>query len=132
MARERTKAALKQVKADGTYQSEAELQRICQDMLTRAGLLHWRNPVQGSLYTLNGRTFMRPSPIQGFPDISFLSPLGVLYCAEFKSTKGKPSPKQIEWINALNESGARAKIIRTKEEMITFIVECLGGNVNIM
>lgn len=103
--------------------SEAELLSTCLRLLKNANILHWRNPVQASLYTRNGKTFMRPSPIKGFPDISFLGPDGRLFCAELKSKKGRLSEDQEIWLMNLNASGARACVIRNPQEMIDFIAE---------
>lgn len=100
-------------------------------MLERAGMLWWRNPVQGTLYSMNGKTFMRPSPIAGFPDVSFLGIGGILYCVEFKAAKGRLSDKQKKWLNDLNTAGAKAYMVKTPLEMAAVIEESLGGDIQI-
>lgn len=41
----------------------------------------------------------------GFPDYCIVGPYGVLFL-EIKGDKGKPSPKQLEWIEMLSGAGA--------------------------
>jgi hypothetical protein len=102
-------------------QTEADLLRMAAAYLSSRGITWWRNPVQGSLYTVGSKTFMRPSPIKGFPDLSFLSRSGVLCCIELKTTKGRIRPEQVEWIDKLNAANAPTRIIRTFEELVEFV-----------
>lgn len=60
----------------------------------------WRTPVQGDA--------------KGFPDL-LLTREGDLLFAELKSEKGKVSPEQQQWIDALKKTGHPAEIWRPSD-----------------
>lgn len=53
----------------------------------------------------------------GLSDISCLHN-GKFYALELKAPKGKPSPKQEEYLQRVNESGGVGRVIRSLEEVM--------------
>lgn len=67
---------------------------------------------------------------KGFPDISIFVPSKKYpaYFIELKTSKGKPSQEQIEWIDRLQRWGYKAEIVKTDdpEVLIKKVCEYLG------
>jgi thiamine monophosphate synthase len=59
--------------------------------------------------------------MKGFPDIAGIMPNGMFWAIELKTETGKLSKEQTEWIAALNQSGATAVVLRTKDEIADFV-----------
>lgn len=89
--------------------SEAELQQLVLDVASAYGVLAY--------HTHDSR---RSQP--GFPDLVLVGSTGVLY-VELKSTKGRLSPMQIYWLNALHEAGQRAQVWRPADWPTTIVDE---------
>ena len=64
---------------------------------------------------------MKKSSIKGFPVLAGVFGDGRFWAAEIKTETGKLSPEQIDWLTKLNHSGAMAVVLRSKEEIDTFI-----------
>jgi len=73
------------------------------------------------LHNVGGKLIMKKSAIKGFPDLAGVFGDGRFWAAELKTETGKLSPEQIDWLTKLNHSGAMAVVLRSKEEIDTFI-----------
>jgi hypothetical protein len=62
----------------------------------------------------------------GFPDWVFCGPGGVMY-RELKTEKGKVSPNQETWINALLQAGCDARVWRPADLLNLRIAHELGA-----
>lgn len=111
---------------------ESELSAICKSLLEYSGLLWWRVANGPVIHRLgkgkNVRTFMKKSPIAGFPDFAGLTPTGVFWALELKTEKGKVMPHQMDWIDRINESNGISAIARSPDHIRIFI-ETVGGRV---
>jgi hypothetical protein len=97
---------------------ESELLSFAITCLKQSGLVWWRvanGPVKHG-------GILKKSPIKGFPDIAGVMPNGRFFAIELKAADGKLSEDQIGWITKLNQSGAMAVVLRTKDELKEFIL----------
>ena len=112
--------------------TEAELQKICKQLLAQSGLLFWRVSNGPVIHRLgsgkNVRTFMKKSEIAGFPDFAGVTKEGTFFALELKSEKGKVSPEQMDWQDRLSDSNAIVGVARTPDHIRQFIATC-GGRV---
>ena len=83
--------------------------------------LFWRQNLGGVMHTLHGKTFRRPNPMTGFPDIAGVSSSGHLWCIELKSEKGVLSKQQKEWIKLLSENEVKVLVGRDFATVRKFI-----------
>ena len=104
-----------------TKEKESDLLSYALAALKRSGLLYWRVANGAVLHNIGGKMIMKKSPIKGFPDLAGVFGDGRLWAIELKTSTGKLSPEQVEWITKLNHSGAMAVVLRSREEINTFI-----------
>lgn len=101
---------------------ESELLSFALQRLRQSGLVAWRVPNGPVMHSTNGgQKVFKKSPIKGFPDIAGVLPNGKFFAIELKTEKGRLSPEQLEWITRLNMSGAMAIVLRSREEIDSFI-----------
>ena len=100
---------------------ESELLTFALKVLKQSGLVYWRVPNGPVMHSIAGKMIRKCSPMKGFPDIAGISPDGTFWAIELKTEKGRLSPEQSRWIAALNESGASAVVLRTKDEIVDFV-----------
>lgn len=103
---------------------ESDLLSYALTCLKQSGLVYWRVVNQATRHA----GVMKKSPIKGFPDIAGLMPNGKFWAAEIKTDVGKLSKEQIEWITKINMSNGFAVVLRSKEEIKTFIEALLKFN----
>lgn len=100
--------------------SESEIQREILDTLRRCGYSIWRMPLGGVRHSGGGT---KKNPLSGFPDLFGImkNRRGVLFAIEVKTTKGKVSPKQLEWNELLNALGAVSMIATSASEALEMV-----------
>ena len=75
----------------------------------------------GTCYTLDGRYFNTGVP-KGFPDLfGFRKSDGRAVFIEVKTPKGKPSAKQVKFLETMRKNGAIAGICRSAEDAVQLI-----------
>lgn len=89
------------------------------DLVTEESLLH---TVLDGLKRLGWLTYhtrysIRSAP--GFPDIVAVKPPWVLFI-ELKTTKGKVSPKQVEWLSVLRQTNRSAAFLLRPQHLDAF------------
>jgi hypothetical protein len=106
-----------------TEPKEAELLSYAVTILKQSGLVWWRVNNSPSLFNNKaGAVSFRKSPIKGFPDLAgMFAGSGRLFALEIKTTKGKVSPEQVDWIAKINKSGGMAVVLRSKAEIHQFV-----------
>jgi len=105
---------------------ESDLLRAAMDFLRGRRILAFRVAGQGVAYSRGGETHFRRNPMAGFPDVGFVFG-GRLCCWELKTSTGRLSPLQAEWIDKLNRAGAYARVVRSIDEMLASIEELENG-----
>lgn len=100
---------------------ESELLSYALKVLKQSGLVYWRVANGPVMHSIAGKMIRKCSPVKGFPDIAGISPNGKFWAIELKTEKGKLSEEQVRWIAALNDSGATAVVLRTKDEITDFV-----------
>lgn len=97
---------------------ESSLIKTCITYLQYSGYLVIRN---NSGYILldsnNGKRAIKLG-MAGSPDLIACSPEGQFIAIECKSSKGKLSPKQEEFLNKVRELGGKAIVVRSLDELI--------------
>ncbi len=107
---------------DGTVK-EAFIQADILKWLRSTGLMHWRSN-SGSLF-LHGR-HINLGPL-GCADISLVLPRhGTFVGLEVKSAKGTIRKEQIAYAKGLTDMGGKYFIVRSVEEAMNAVAECLG------
>lgn len=94
---------------------ETDILRLILDYLKVRGIFHWRMPGQGTAYTKNGEMQFRRSSIAGFPDIAGIYK-STFFALEVKTSKGKVSKLQEEYILKINLNGGYAVVVRSLED----------------
>jgi hypothetical protein len=89
-------------------------------------ILAWRVAGQGSAYSSKGEIKFRKSSTAGFPDIACLY-RGVFVCFEVKTSTGRVSELQKEWIFKLNQNGALASVVRSVDEVAQVLAAVAKG-----
>lgn len=100
---------------------ESELLSYAITRLKASGLVWWRVANGAVMHNIGGKVVMKKSPIKGFPDLAGVFGEGRLFCIELKTATGRLSPEQKDWITRLNMSGAMAVVLRTRDDIDTFI-----------
>lgn len=62
----------------------------------------------------------KKNPMKGFPDLAGVCKDGVLWALELKSSKGRLSPEQTDWLQKLSKSGAIVGVAKTPQEAVDF------------
>ena len=96
-------------------QAEGRIVNECLMALSEAGCLAWRNDT-GALKA-NGR-LIRYGLCKGSSDIIAIAPDGAFVAVECKATKGRPTPEQTRFIEAVRAKGGRAGIARSGSEAV--------------
>lgn len=96
--------------------SESNILNDCRIALSQAGCKAFRNNT-GALKDQTGR-LVRFGLAVGSGDIIGIAPDGVFFSVECKTEKGKPTPKQLHWIDMVNAAGGRAGIARNAKESV--------------
>ena len=96
--------------------SEANILNDCRIDLSQAGCKAFRNNT-GVLKGANGQP-VRFGLAVGSGDIIGIAPDGIFYSVEVKTEKGRPTPKQLNWIDMVNAGGGRAGIARNAKEAV--------------
>ena len=96
-------------------QAEGRIVNECLMALSEAGCLAWRNDT-GALKT-NGR-LIRYGLCKGSSDIIAIAPDGVFVAVECKTAKGRPTPEQTRFIQAIRAKGGRAGIARSGADAV--------------
>ena len=60
----------------------------------------------------------------GVPDVICLAPGGLVAWIEFKTSTGRVSDNQHEWLDLLARYGFRAAVCRSVDEAVAFLREC--------
>lgn len=103
---------------------EAMLQRDALAWLKVRGILAWRMAL-GPVLKAGGRV-RAPNALRGFPDIAGVlsrAQRGRLWAVEFKSTKGRLSKGQEEWLTKLRDAGCAVAVVRYVGELEAFFRE---------
>ena len=98
---------------------ESDIQRLIMLALSEAGCTIWRNNV-GVLKNQAG------IPIKfglcvGSSDLIGMAPDGRFLAVEIKTTKGKPTPEQIRFIDIVNARGGIAGIARSPQDALDLL-----------
>jgi len=96
-------------------QAEGRIVNECLMALSEAGCLAWRNDT-GALKA-NGR-LIRYGLCKGSSDIIAIAPDGVFVAVECKTAKGRPTPEQTRFIEAVRAKGGRAGIARSGADAV--------------
>ncbi len=114
-----------------TEPKEAELLSYAVTILKQSGLVWWRMPIGGVRHQIGTKVIFKSSPVKGFPDLAGMFPLsGRLFALEIKTTKGKVSPEQVDWIAKINKSGGMAVVLRSKAEIHQFVTAVMKRHEN--
>ncbi len=92
--------------------SESELLNVTMRELGKYGAIYRTN--SGSIRLPSGKYF-RAMP-EGFSDLLFIRPDGVACFVELKTDKGKPSDKQLAFLEKMRGMNCRAGIARSVAE----------------
>lgn len=101
--------------------TEAELQVYTLQSLIKARLVHWRVTNSAVPHNVGGQLIFKKSAIKGFPDIAGIFPDGKFFAIELKTTTGRITKEQKEWITKINMTGGIAVVLRTCDEIDEFI-----------
>ncbi len=82
-------------------------------------ILCWKNNTAG-IYVKARNTYI-PSHAPGVSDILAVLPGGRFLAVEVKAPKGKVSPLQQQFIDAVNQAGGLAFVARSVEEVIRIL-----------
>ena len=103
--------------------SEAGFQAAIMDMAAWCG---WRRFHPRAVRTADARHLTAFAGESGFPDLVLVHrDRGVIF-AELKSERGKTTPGQRQWLNALEDANAETYLWRPQD--FDFIVDRLRGN----
>ena len=97
-------------------QAEGRIVNECLMALSEAGCLAWRNDT-GALPGPGGR-LIRYGLCKGSSDIIAIAPDGVFVAVECKTAKGRPTPEQTRFIQAVRAKGGRAGIARSGADAV--------------
>ena len=97
-------------------QVESRIVNECLIALSQAGCLAWRNDT-GAYRTPEGR-LIRYGLCKGSSDIIAIAPDGVFVAVECKTAKGRPTPEQARFIQAICAKGGRAGIARSGADAV--------------
>jgi hypothetical protein len=101
---------------------ESELTSYAVTRFKQAGVFWYRMPLGAVMHSIGGKVVRKKNPLKGFPDYAGLFQKGRMWAAEIKAGKaGKLSPEQVDWITRLNHAGAMAVVLRTREEIDSFV-----------
>jgi hypothetical protein len=103
---------------------EALLQRNALAWLKVRGILAWRMAL-GPVLKAGGRVYAQ-NPLRGFPDIAGVcsrTQPGRMWAVEFKSTKGRLSKSQEEWLTKLRHAGCAVRVVRYVGDLEAFFRE---------
>lgn len=82
-------------------------------VLYRAKKYGWLHAHAGRLQTPDGRWLTQMA--EGWPDWTFVKPGHQIIFMELKRETGEPEPEQVEWLQAMNLSGACAIVVRPSD-----------------
>ena len=97
-------------------QREGAIVNECRVALSQAGCLAFRNDT-GALKGPDGR-LIRYGLCKGSADIIAIAPDGVFVAVECKTAKGRATPEQIRFLEAVRAKGGRAGIARSGTEAV--------------
>ena len=97
-------------------QAEGKIVNECLMALSEAGCLAWRNDT-GALPGPGGR-LIRYGLCKGSSDVIAIAPDGVFVAVECKTAKGRPTPEQARFIQAVRAKGGRAGIARSGADAV--------------
>lgn len=98
---------------------ESNIQKLIMLALSEAGCIVWRNNV-GVLKNDAGIP-IRFGLCVGSSDIIGISPNGAFLAVECKTTRGRPTPEQLRFIEAVKSKGGIAGICRSPEDALALI-----------
>lgn len=111
--------------------SEADLSRYMSIKIKQRNILGWRMAIGGVLRSVKGKLIHTPNSLKGFPDWAGLykAPglIGKLWAAELKAPKGHVSIDQLVWHTALQKAGATVVVLRSFEEIDSFLLSVAEG-----
>ena len=97
-------------------QAEGQIVNECLIALSQAGCLAWRNDT-GGYRTPEGR-LIRYGLCRGSSDVIAIAPDGIFVAVECKTAKGRPTPEQKRFMEAVRAKGGRAGVARSGEEAV--------------
>ena len=100
--------------------TEADIQRSIMLALSQAGCLIWRNNA-GILKNPAGIPIKFGVGNPGGSDLIGIAPGGRFIAIEVKTTKGRATPEQIRFIEAVKNHGGIAGIARSVEDALSLI-----------
>ena len=114
--------------------NEISIQNEIRLALSKAGILSFRNNT-GALKDKTGRLVIY-GLCPGSSDVIGINPvkitpamvgevIGQFVAIEVKTKRGKPSEKQLNFIDAINKKGGKAGVARSPEEAINLMGECV-------
>lgn len=98
---------------------ESNIQKLIMLALSDAGCIVWRNNT-GVLKNEAGIP-IRFGLCVGSSDIIGIDPTGTFLAVECKTTRGKPTPEQIRFIEAVRAKGGIAGICRSPQDALDLI-----------
>jgi hypothetical protein len=105
-------------------QVEQGIQAAILQYLRWKGIFCWKNNTAG-IYVKARNTYI-PSHAPGVSDILGVLHGGRIICIEVKSPKGRISPHQQQFIDAINSAGGLAFVARSVDEVINVLEEFLS------
>ena len=98
---------------------ESDLMRLCMLALSEAGCLIWRNNV-GCITDKRGIP-VRFGLCVGSSDLIGIAPGGQFLAVEIKTAKGKATPEQLRFIEAVRARGGIAGIARSPQDALDLL-----------
>lgn len=102
-------------------QLEGQVVNECLMALSEAGALAWRNDT-GALKVPGGR-LIRYGLCKGSADIIAIAPDGVFVAVECKTAKGRVTPEQRRFLDAVCAKGGRAGVARSGLEAVAIALD---------
>jgi hypothetical protein len=104
---------------------ETEILRMCLDLLTAYGILHWRS--NNAPIPIPGGGYRRFNGMRGLPDICGIvntldGRTGVAFFCEVKAEKGKLSEFQKSFHEEATNRGAIVCTVRSPEELLEDLI----------
>lgn len=106
---------------------EGELADFAEAALKVSGLMWHRVPLGGlPKVGANGRIFLVPNPMKGYPDFDITTKAGIRSGMELKAKNGRFSEEQIKWKEKFESNNCNYRSCRTENEVMDYI-QFLGG-----
>lgn len=97
-----------------THRTETQLVRACLDYLAARGIYAWRNSTGA---TKIGERFLRFGKVGSADILALIPPTGRLAAIECKNGRGKTTPAQEAFLEAIRANGGLAVVVRSVDDL---------------